>query len=106
MVGPFGQQVDLAHRPGQLAQGLVDQVFGHLLDLDQAGVDADGTGARQAQLDAVVLRRVVRRREHGPGGVEAPGSEIQEVGRAHAQIGDVDALGAHALAEGRGEFDP
>ena len=30
--------------------------------------------------------------------------EVQEVGRRQTEVGDVDALGAHALGEGRGEL--
>ena len=73
--------------------------FGHGLDLGQAGVDADGLGPGEAQLDAVVLGRVVRRREHGAGRVEAPGGEVHEVGRHQTEVDDVDALAPHAVGE-------
>jgi len=39
--------------------GAGDDALGRCLDLGQAGVDADGLGPGQAQLDAVVLGRVV-----------------------------------------------
>ena len=42
----------------------------------EPGVLADRAGARQAHLDAVVLGRVVRRREHGARGVERAGGEV------------------------------
>ena len=31
--------------------------------------------------------------------------EVQEVGGGHAEVGDVDALGPHAVGEGGGELD-
>ena len=44
----------------------------HLLDLREPGLLADRRGAGPAQLDAVVLRRVVARGEHRAGRVERP----------------------------------
>jgi hypothetical protein len=31
--------------------------------------------------------------------------EVQEVRRGHAEVGDVDTLGAHAIREGAGQLD-
>src|SRR3546814_2145840 len=45
-----------------------------------AGVGADGLGAGQRHLDAVVLGRVVTGGEHRTGCVEAAGGEVQHVG--------------------------
>ena len=53
---------------------------------------ADRPGAGQAQLDAVVLGGVVRRREHRAGGVEGAGREVHEVGGGQAEVDDVEAL--------------
>ena len=50
----------------------------------EAGVLADRRGARPAQLDAVVLRRVVAGGEHRAGHVEAAAGEVEQVGRAEA----------------------
>ena len=73
--------------------------LGDDLDLPEAAVDADRTGAGQAQLDAVVLGRVVRGREHRARAVERPSGEVQEIGRAQAEVDDVDTLLQHAVGE-------
>ena len=62
------------------------------LIVGQAGVGADRAGPGQAQLDAVVLGRVVRGGEHRARRVERPGGEVDEVGRHQAEVDDVDAL--------------
>ena len=67
--------------------------FGQLPDVDQTGVLADGPGPAETHLDAVVTGRVVRRREHGAGGVEATRGEVHEVGRDQAEVDDVGAGG-------------
>src|SRR5690606_23596851 len=71
----------------------------------EAGVLADRAGAGQAELDAVVLGRVVRGGEHRPRGVEAARGEVQEVGRAQPHVHDVQALALDALGEGGGQLD-
>ena len=65
---------------------------------------AHGAGAGQAELDAVVLGRVVRGGEHGAGRVAGAGGEVQEVGGRQAEVDHVDALGADAVAEGVGQL--
>src|SRR5687768_6211579 len=65
----------------------------------QAGVLADGGGARLAELDAVVLRGVVARGEHRAGEAERPGGEVEEVGAGETGEDGVDALARHALGE-------
>ena len=61
-------------------------------DVGQAAVLADRRGAGAAQLDAVVLRRVVAGGEHRAGHVEAAGGEVEQVGRAEPGLDDVGAL--------------
>ncbi len=58
----------------------------------KARLHADRLGAGEAQLDAVVLRRVVRRGELGTRCVEVPRREEELVGRRQAQVDDIDAL--------------
>ncbi len=69
------------------------------LDVGEAGLDADGRGAGPAELDAVVLGRVVAGGEHGSGGVEGPGREVDEVGGGEAEVDDVDAGSGHPVGE-------
>ena len=71
----------------------------HLLDLLQAGLLADRRRAGPAELDAVVLRRVVTRGEHRAGRVELAGREVDEVGRAQPDVGDVGAGERRAFDE-------
>ena len=80
-------------------------IGGHPLDLLEARVLADGTRPRQAELEPVVLGGVVRRREHGAGGVEAARGEVHEVGRGQAEVDDVEALRSHAVRERSREPD-
>ena len=82
------------------AQGLLD----HGLDLLQAGVLAHRLGPRQAQLDPVVLGRVVGRGEHRPGRVEAAGGVVDEVGGDEAEVDDIGPLAGGALGEGGREL--
>ena len=70
----------------------VEHVGGNGLDLGKAGVLPDGAGTAEAELHAVVLRRVVRGGEHRPGRVERAGGEVHEVGGHQAEVDDVDAL--------------
>ena len=73
----------------------------HGLDAVEAGVLADRLGAGEAELDAVVVGRVVRRGEHRGRRVEAAGGEVHEVGRGQAEVDDVEALALHALRRRR-----
>ena len=77
----------------------VEHVLGDRLDLGEPGVDADRAGAREAELDAVVLSRVVRGGEHRARGVERAGGEVHQVGRGQPEVDDVDALLEHAVGE-------
>lgn len=72
-------------------------------DLGQAGVLADRGRARAAQLDAVVLGRVVRGGEHGAGQVQRARGVVQLVGGAQADLGDVGAAVGGAAREGAGQ---
>ena len=78
---------------------------GHAADLAEAGVTPDRAGAGQAQLDAVVVGGVVRRREHRPGQVELARGEVEEVGRGQADVDHAEAGREHAGAEGPAELD-
>ena len=69
------------------------------LDLDQPGLLADRRGAGPAELDAVVLRRVVAGREHRSRRVEPPRREVAHVGRRESDVGHVGTGEGHALDE-------
>ena len=105
VIGPLVEQVQLATSPGERARGLVEQLFRRDLDLAQPRVAPDRTRAREAHLQPVVLSRVVRRGEHGARSIEVTRGEVEEVGRRHPQIRDVDALGPHPVREGRRQLD-
>jgi hypothetical protein len=85
---------------------LVEQRLGGGLDLGQAGVASDRAGAGQAELEAVVLRRIVRGGEHGTGGVEAAGGEVEQVGGGEAEVDHRGSLRPDAVGEGGGQLDP
>ena len=95
-------------RPGRwrpAGRRAVEHGVGDGLDVGQARVRAHRPRPGQAQLDAVVLRGVVRRGEHGARGVEAAGGEVDEVRRDQPEVDDVDALGHHAFGERGHELD-
>ena len=71
----------------------------------EAGVLADRPGAGQAELDAVVLRRVVRRGEHRARARRACPRRSTEVGRGQAEVDDVDALRRDAVGERARQLD-
>ena len=100
VVGPLVEQVLLGPASLQGRQRLAQQLLGPGFDVGQAGVAPDRARPGQAELEAVVLRRVVRRREHGAGRVEMARREVQEVGGGHAEVDDVDAFGPHPVGEG------
>jgi len=83
----------------------VEHRAGDGLDLAEA-VDAHRAGARQAELDAVVFGRVVRRREDGARAVEVAGCEVHHVRRGQPDVDHVDALAADAVGEGGHEGRP
>jgi len=75
----------------------------HLLDLREAGLLAHRRGAGPAELDAVVLRRIVAGREHRAGRIELARREVDDVGGAKADVGHIRARERRTLDEGRGE---
>jgi hypothetical protein len=66
---------------------------------------SDRLRAREAHLDAVVLRGVVRRGEHRAGSVELAGGEVEEVGGREADVDHIDALQPGTLRERGRELD-
>ncbi len=74
-----------------------------LADLGQAGVLADRGGAGPAQLDAVVLGRVVAGGEHRAGQVELAAGVVELVGRAEPDLHHVGTVGGGALGEGQAQ---
>ena len=88
---------------GRLGDARLQPLLGQFADLGEARVLSDGGGAGTAHLDAVVLGRVVRGREHRAGQVERARRVVQLVGRAQADLGHVGAAGGRAAREGPGE---
>ncbi len=106
--GVSGQQVLLADRAGLAVVGgqpLVEVALGVGAQLREAGVLADRLGARQAQLDAVVARRVVAGGEHRARHVQRAGGVVEQVGGPQPRLDDVDALARGALGEGPAQLD-
>ena len=68
------------------------QLLGQRAHLAQAGVLPDRGGAGPAQLDPVVLRRVVAGGEHRAGQAEPAGGEVEQVGGAEPGVHHVRAL--------------
>lgn len=104
--GVVGEHVPL----GDLAGGGVARreagsgpLLDELADLGEAGVLADGGGAGAAHLDAVVLSRVVAGGEHGAGQAQLAAGEVQLVGGAEADLGDLRAARGRAAGEGPGQ---
>lgn len=77
--------------------------FHEAADVGEAGVLAHRGGSGAAELDAVVLGRVVRGGEHRAGHAEGSGGVVQLVGGAEADQGDVGAAGLCAPGEGARE---
>ncbi len=100
-----GEHVELSIRSGRRHEvDTVREICARAIsDAGEPGVHADPAGARAAELDAVVGRRVVTRREHRGGGIEAPRGEVALVGRAQADRDDVPAPRLRPAREGRGE---
>ena len=103
--GVVGEEVELVRTAGRAAPAGSSPVGGHGLDVAEPGVLADGLGAGEAQLDAVVRGRVVAGGEHGGRRVEVAGGEVGDVGGRQAEVDDVEALVEHPLGEGRGQLD-
>jgi hypothetical protein len=103
VIGELGEQIPFGHRAGRADRS--DAGGGEVADGEQPRLLADGTCSRQAELDAVVLRRVVRRREHRTRRAERAGREIEQIGRTEPEVDHVDALGTHTLAERGHQLD-
>ena len=95
-----GDRADPRRAPGRSVSRSAHSRIVH-----QAGVLADRGRAGAAELDAVVLRRVVAGGEHRAGQVQRAGREVQQVGRAEPGLHDVDAPADHALGEGPRQRD-
>ncbi len=102
VLGVAGEQVPARNRARRAVVGR-NPVRDHPLDLGQASLDADRLRARLAELDAVVLGRVVARGDHRAGDVEETARVVHHVGRAQPAVDDVRALRRRAAAERRGE---
>ncbi|GAB3863139.1 hypothetical protein GCM10027610_109100 [Dactylosporangium cerinum] len=70
-----------------------------LADLGETRVLPDRLRPLLAQLDAVVLGRVVTGREHGARQVQRAGGEVQQVRRTESRLDHVGALGPHPVRE-------
>jgi hypothetical protein len=95
---------------GAVGRGVLDTTgerrLGDLADGTEPRVLAHRPSPRLTELDAVVLRRIVRRGEHRPRGVEGSCGEVQQVGGGQAEVDDIEALRAHAVRERRDHLDP
>ena len=108
-----GRQVDQAAQVGRVvgehvalldgarhgARSRRDALLDGLADRRQAGVRADGRRARPAQLDAVVLGRVVAGGEHRAGDVEGARGEVEHVRARQPDVDHVEAVRGDALGE-------
>ena len=65
----------------------------------EAAVEPQGTRPGATELDAVVSRRIVRRREHGRRCVHRPAGEVHLVGGTQAEVDDIEALAGHPASE-------
>ena len=102
VVGVLRDQVagrDSANRP--VVRG--DAVLDHRPDLRQTAFLAHGSRAGLAQLDPVVLGRVVAGGEHRAGDVEGPGGEVEQVRRAQTRVDHVGTLTGRAIGERRAQ---
>ena len=103
VVDELFEQVALAPRAaddGRRGPAAGEHPVGERPDLGKARIDADRAGTGVAQLDAVVLRRVVRGGEHRRRRVEGSGGEVHEIGRRQPDVDDVDTLLHHPGGEG------
>ena len=81
----------------------IEDPLGEVTDLREPAALADRPRPRAAELDAVVLRGVVARREHRARQVECAARVVEPVGRAEADEGDVEAVCGDPLGEGLAE---
>ena len=97
-----GQQVPLDDDAGGAVVGR--EALGRgVAQLRQPGLRADRPGPFAAQLDPVVLGRVVAGRDHRPGHAQAAAGVVQHVGRAEAALDHVGTLGDRAPGERPGQ---
>ena len=86
MVGKFGEQIAFGHLArvtNNVGAECRTRKFAHL---GQTAVDANRLGACFAHFDAVVLRRVVRSREHGTRHVHISTGVVQQVCAGQTQV--------------------
>ncbi len=95
------EQVERAHRAGVRDRGSGGEH--EVADLVEPGLQPERHGVGPAQLDAVVLGRVVARREHRAGHAEVAGGEVEHVGRGQPDHHDVGAGLGGAGRERRGQ---
>ena len=95
------EQVPLLHRPavGRRREPRLDQ----RPDIAQPRVLPDGACARPAELQPVVLLRVVARGDHDARQVERAAREVQEIGRRETEVDHVGTLRGDTLGERGGE---
>src|SRR4029079_17151736 len=100
------EDVALADGPGNGRRGRAGHLAGvdlrlrQVADLAQPAVLAHRARTRAAELDAVVLRRVVAGGEHRAGDVERAARVVEAVGGAQADEGDIQAVGGNPGGEG------
>ena len=102
--GELGEEILLPHLTALLGP-LEEPRRDRVLDLGEPGGLADGRGAGPAELDAVVLRRVVAGGEHRGRRVERSRGEVDEVGRREADVDHVGAGERGPLDEGAAQRD-
>jgi hypothetical protein len=93
------QVLPLVHLParGRVADRLA--LGDHPLQVGEAGLLSHRHGAGPAELQAVVLRRIVRGGQHDPGHVQGAGYVVEHVGRAQPDADDVGATAGRTVAE-------
>ena len=102
--GVVGEHVARRHRTRPAggvseARATVEEPLREVADLGEARVLAHRACRGPAELDAVVLGRVVARGEHRAGQVQGAARVVEAVRRAQADQGDVDASRRHARRE-------
>ena len=96
-----GEDVPRRPPPGRRRRRRQRALLDHVADVAQPGVAAERQRLGAHHLDAVVLRRVVRRGDlRAAFEARAGDGEVHHVGRHHPVVDDVGALRARALDEG------
>ncbi len=104
VLGVCRQQIavgDRTARSGERGNPRLD----HGADVPETGVRPDRSRAGPAQLDAVVLGRVVGCGEHRSRDVQRPGGEVEQVGRTEPDHDDIRALAGSPVGKRRRERD-